>query len=229
MHLKITLSVDDVNPSPQYRILGTPVEKWMQKLHDDFGVKFDLFVTANWHKEYPISKHKEWFNELRNIPYFSINAHGMYHQCKNANMFGEAEFYELNTHDAVLERLTLMYDEWNELDYNPLGWRSPGWLTSEATARQICQYFHFAAIHTEHSRGLYWERCENFNIVMGHDGIHSDTISVHNDNMIMFQSHIAGNHNDNVWNNDNFNRIYSSLSYLTENHTCDFKFIHECV
>jgi len=32
----------------------------------------------------------------------------------------------------------------------------------------------------------------------------------------MFQSHIAGNWNDNCWNEENYNQIKSSLQYLIE-------------
>ena len=50
----------------------------------------------------------------------------------------------------------------------------------------------------------------------GHDGINeSDTIKVRDDK-IFFQSHIAGDWNDNVWNEENYKNIKNVLDYLSE-------------
>lgn len=228
MHLKITLSVDDINPSPQYRILGTPVEKWMQKLHDDFGVKFTLFCPSNYHGQWPISEHKGWINELNNDPKFEIACHGHYHQTANPKLYGECEFAELNTMDTSLDRLRMMFNEWNEVGVLPVGWRSPGWLTSQSTAALIPTQFDYAAIHEVHSREVRWGR-SNFITFTGHDGIQQENISIHNDNMIMFQSHIAGRHNHNVWNESNYNQLRMSIDHLVQNYTIEFKTLKECV
>ena len=50
-------------------------------------------------------------------------------------------------------------------------------------------------------------------MVFGHDGIHETDISTHN-GKIMFQSHIAGEWNDNVWNESNYKQLRLSLSHL---------------
>lgn len=59
MNLKLTISCDDINPHPKYRLLGTPVEKWFRQLNDEFGVKFTLFVPSNYHHQFPLSEHKD--------------------------------------------------------------------------------------------------------------------------------------------------------------------------
>ena len=42
----------------------------------------------------------------------------------------------------------------------------------------------------------------------------------------MFQSHIAGNHNDNVWNEDNYQQIRLSLGHL-KSQGIEFKTLNE--
>ena len=46
--------------------------------------------------------------------------------------------------------------------------------------------------------------------------------------MIMFQSHIAGDWNDNVWNEDNYKQMRLSLSHLKQ-YKPKFKTLKECL
>ena len=62
----------------------------------------------------------------------------------------------------------------------------------------------------------------------GHDGINETDIKLHNNNMVMFQSHIAGDWNDNVWNEENYKQVKLSLNYLQE-HKPQFKTLSECL
>lgn len=223
--LKINIAIDDINPSPQYRILGTPVERWLQTLNDQFGCKFDIFCPANYHGKWPVSEHKGWVDEIKSIPYLQINAHGFYHNTTNPTMFGEMEFAEINSTDVALERVKMIYDEWETGE--KMGWRSPGWICSEPSKQVIERNFEYAAIHYQHNHGMGW-LCKTF---FGHDNINAENISIHNGDMIMFQSHIAGNHNLNVWNRHNFEQLQLSLSHLVEdtNNTYNFKFLKECL
>ena len=50
-------------------------------------------------------------------------------------------------------------------------------------------------------------------MVFGHDGINETNISTHQ-GKIMFQSHIAGSWNDNVWNESNYEQLRLSLNFL---------------
>lgn len=225
---KLSISVDDVNPHPQYRLLGTPAEKWFRALNDEFGVKFDLFVPSCWETQYPISDHQTWIDELLSIGFMSINAHGHYHQTSNPKRYGACEFYELNTFDSVTERAKMMFGEWNKVGYLPIGWRSPGWLTSQATCAIIPTQFDYAAVHYEHNQGQVWGRTD-FKLFYGHDGIQQENISIHGDDMIMFQSHIYGNHNHNVWNEHNYEQLRLSLTHLFEQYSIQPKLLKECL
>lgn len=225
--LKINIAIDDVNPSPQYRILGTPVEKWLQTLHEQFGCKFTLFIPSNYHRKWSISQHKGWINELYDDPKFELAAHGHYHQCVNP-AFGECEFFELVDEKLALYRLENCLSEWTDCYIEPVGWRNPGWLCSRESKLVIDNHFDYVALHYEHNHSLEWYYSKTF---FGHDNINAENISIHNGDMIMFQSHIAGNHNLNVWNRHNFEQLQLSLSHLVEdtNNTYNFKFLKECL
>lgn len=243
--MTITISIDDVNPQPGWRILGDPTEKWMRSLNEEFGCKFTLFVPSNYHGEYPISEHKEWVEELASINWIEIAAHGHYHQTSDPNRFGECEFAEIDTVPGGLKRMWEMWAEWYECEYIPSGWRSPGWLCSKESMECIQNGYglkmisgdniefrlKYAAIHYEHNRGLQWK----IPTLYGHDGIQQENIGIHNvsdkypEGMIMYTSHIAGSWNHNVWNKTNYEQLRLSLSHLVEQYQCEFKTLNECV
>ena len=45
----------------------------------------------------------------------------------------------------------------------------------------------------------------------------------------MFQSHIAGDWNDNVWNERNYQQMRMSLSHLTSTLEVQFKTLEQCL
>lgn len=228
MNLSLTISCDDINPHPQYRLLGTPAEKWFRQLNEEFGCRFTLFIPSNYHGQYPISEHKGWINELNNIDWIELSAHGHLHQTSDSRRFGECEFFELQNMGNVVERGRQMFNEWNKVGVLPVGWRSPGWLTSQATCAIIPTQFDYAAVHYEHNQGQEWGRTD-FKLFFGHDGIQQETIDIHNEDMIMYQSHIYGNHNHNVWNEHNYEQLRLSLTHLFEQYSIQPKLLKECL
>lgn len=227
MILKLTISIDDVCPKPGNKILGDETEKWLRSLNEEFGCRFDLFIPSNYHQQWPISQHKEWIREIYDIDWLSINAHGHFHQTSDHKQFGECEFFEPMTQSKVDERYDLMITEWLSVGIIPQGFRPPGWLCSKEFNLKInvSSWFKYVAIHYEHNRGMNWN-CKTF---FGHDGIHQTEIGIHNQDMIMFQSHIAGDWNDNVWNEKNYEQLRMSLEHLCQNHEIEFKLLKECL
>lgn len=225
--LRINIAVDDVNPSPQYRVLGTPVEKWMSSLNGEFGVKFTHFCPSNYHKQWPISQHKSWVNEMADCPFFELSAHGNYHMTENPLNYGECEWFELRDVQKIKDRIEMMQNEWEEcgFDLSEMGHRNPGWLCSQESKNELEQRFKYVAVHYEHNNNLQW-KCRTF---FGHDGIQQENISIHNNDMIMFQSHVAGKHNHNVWNQQNYEQLRLSLTHLFENYQIEPKFLKECL
>jgi hypothetical protein len=223
MELNISIAIDDVHPKPGWRILGDQTEIWLRKLNDQFGVKFTLFIPSNYHREYPISKHLSWMDELLEIPWIEVAAHGHYHDTTDPKRFGECEFAELDPIVAK-QRLDEMFIEWMAVGYIPKGWRTPGWLITQDNATLIGNNFNYVAAHYEHNRNIDWAKAK---VLFGHSGIQVEMIDLINDT-IMYTSHIAGNWNHNVWNQDNYDQLEISLNHLFENHTITPKFLKEC-
>lgn len=223
----LSIAIDDVNPHNDFKLIGTNVEKYLFELNKRFGVKFDLFIPANYEGNNKLSENKEWFNDLKSIPFFSLEAHGYLHQCTD-NRFGMCEFYELNYEPDIINRINLINEEWlsvqNEI---PLIWRNPGWLCSENSKKFIEKNFKGVALHYSHNMGFKWN-CKEF---FGHDGIetNSDNIHIHNGNMIMLQSHIFGEWNDNSWNDYTYNNVTKLLDVICENYQINFVNLKDCL
>ena len=237
MKLRLNIACDDVNPKKGYRLLGEPAEKWFRQLNEEFGCRFTLFVPSNYHNQFPLSAHKEWVREVASIEWLELAAHGHFHMTSNSKQFGECEFAELTFQQAD-DRISMMWEEWDDVDIIPKGFRPPGWLISSESHKALNEFkvnfrpslwdypwFDYVAIHYEHNRGMVWN-CKTF---FGHDGIQQENISIHNEDMIMFQSHVAGNHNHNVWNEANFNQLHVSLEYLYKNYEIEPKLLKECI
>lgn len=236
MNLQISIAIDDCNPLKNFRILGEKPEQWLRELNERYGCKFDLFVPSNFHNEAPLSENKEWVKELNSIPYLSLQYHGHFHQTSNPKLFGECEFAELTDPDEIGQRLHYMSYEWDQCGILPTGFRPPGWLISDASRIGIQNHWYYSskidwvAIHYDHNQGMKWD-CKTF---FGHDGIQQENIGIHNvsedgeTGMVMFQSHIYGNHNHNVWNQNNFDQLCLSLDHLVENYPVEFKLLKEC-
>jgi len=227
MRLNVTISIDDVHPQKGWRILGDQTEKWLRSLNEEFGAKFTLFCPSNYHRQYPLSEHKEWIRELASIEWIELAAHGHYHQTSDPRRFGECEFAEIVDIDDARKRLDICYEEWLlAVGKFPDGWRNPGWLCSSQSNRAMSYLpLKYVAVHYEHNHNLPWN-CKTF---FGHDGIQQENISIHNGNMVMFTSHIAGSWNHNVWNETNVDQLRLSLEHLVNEYDCEFKTLKECL
>jgi hypothetical protein len=220
----LTVAIDDVHPEKGWGMPGDECMEYLDKLNKEFGTKFTLFIPSNYHQQFPISKHKDWIDWLLSLGYFELAAHGHYHQTSNKNIWGEMEFAELQDPNMITDRILLMQNEWNAVNADPKVWRNPGWICSKESQEQLKQVFKVAAIHYEHNMGLNWGSCK---MIYGHDGIHETDIKLHNENCLMFQSHIAGDWNKNVWNELNYEQFKESLNFLHTNYTINNKFISE--
>lgn len=231
--LRIVISIDDVHPAKHWRILGDKTEKWLRTINEKYGAKFTCFVPSNYHNQFPLSKHKEWVQELASMDFVEIACHGHLHMTSDPKRFGECEMLELDTDRKCMDRFREMFNEWENGGYLPSGWKNPGWLCHPKWNEYINgMYFdytdpfvQYVSLHYEHNQGMKWD-CKTF---FGHDGIQQTNISIHNSDMIMLTSHIAGNWNHNVWNEDNFEQLCLSLDHLVENYDCEFKTLCECI
>tara|TARA_B100002019_G_scaffold292848_1_gene317416 strand:- start:2642 stop:3307 length:666 start_codon:yes stop_codon:yes gene_type:complete len=219
----VTISIDDIHPEVGWGVEGDDCMLYLEELNKEFGAKFTLFIPSNYHQKAKLSEHKDWVDWLKSKDYFELAAHGHFHQCER-NDIGECEFFELDTLEKARDRIKLMMDEWSKAKHKPLGWRNPGWLGHPAAISELGKTFEYSAIHYQHNHNINWE-CKTF---FGHDGINETDIKLHNGNMIMFQSHIAGEWNDNVWNETNFNQMKLSLKHISHMKP-EYKTLSECL
>ena len=208
-----TISIDDLHPEQGWGCEGDESVGYLEELNKEFGCKFTLFIPSNYHNKYPLSKHKDWVEFWKSKDWVELSAHGHYHQCERDDI-GECEFYELDIEHKALERITMCLDEWNGVGHKPIGWRNPGWVAHPEAIKVLGKYFGYAAIHEEHNYGIPWE-CKTF---VGCEGINkTDSIKLYGDTF-MFQSHIAGEWNDNVWNKENYENFRNTLKLLEKGH-----------
>ena len=220
----VVIAIDDLHPEKGWGCDGDLCVAYLKNLWEEFGCKFTLFIPSNYHGKYPLSQHKDWIDFWKKQEWVELSAHGHYHQCERTDI-GECEFFELDTEDKALQRIGECLTEWNKVEYKPKGWRNPGWLAHPNAVKVLGKYFDYSAIHEEHNRGLSWD-CKTF---IGCDGIHeTDSIKIYGDTF-MFQSHIAGDWNDNIWNEENYKNFRNVLEYLSENYKLNYKTLGELV
>ena len=83
--------------------------------------------------------------------------------------------------------------------------------------------FDWVAGHEQINNGIDF----NTQYFIGADGIHeTDNINLYGETF-MFQSHIQGDWNDNVWNEKNYLHFQKVLDYLSSQYELDFKTISE--
>jgi len=198
--VKLNISIDDVNPSKDYRILGTNVEKYLANLIDDYDAKISLFIPSHYHNldNTKLSENKQWVNELLSISdNIELCAHGHYHNVEN-KIYGECEFFELNDPEIIEQRISMIMHEWDQVGYIPRVWKSPKWLTSRQSVDALTSKYPMAVIHPIHNANLFWRKSHCITAV---DYFPPNQFPPHDCNLFIL-SHIAGKHT-NVWN-ENF-------------------------
>ncbi len=219
----VTISIDDLHPEKGWGCDGDLSVAYLKNLWEEFGCKFTLFVPSNYHGKYPLSKHKDWVDFWLNQEWVELAAHGHFHQCEREGI-GECEFFELDTEDKALERIGASLSEWESVGYKPKGWRNPGWLINPSIKDVVDNEFDYVALHTEHNHDLKWKS----KMLFGHDGINeTDSINIWNENTFMFQSHIAGDWNDNCWTEENYLNFRNVIEYLSTQYELSFKTLRE--
>ena len=138
------------------------------------------------------------------------------------NVIGEQEFLELNYQEAF-ERIQDSIDTWSSCGYKPKGFRSPGWGITQEAADAVSPNFHWVAQHEDINKNIQF-KCKTF---YGEDGIHErENLRLYG-NTFMFQSHIQGDWNDNIWSEENYLNFKNILNYLSTNNELQFKTISE--
>jgi len=220
--MDVIIAIDDLHPKPGWGCDGDECVTYLEKLNQEFGCKFNLFIPSNYHQGYPLDKHIDWIMFWLDKDWVEVSSHGHFHQCGFRDDIGEQEFLELNYEGAVA-RLQRSMEIWQPIGYIPKGFRMPGWGCNHESAKAIGEHFDWVAAHDKINFGLDFG-CKTF---YGCDGINqSEDISIW-DSSFMFQSHIAGEWNDNMWNEENYLHFREVLKYLLSEHNIQFKTISE--
>ena len=220
----VTISIDDLHPEQGWGCEDDKSVEYLEELNKEFGCKFNLFVPSNYHNKFPLSKHNDWIAFWLRRDWVELSAHGHYHQCKRDDI-GECEFLELDYKQAT-DRIMDSMNEWQSVGYFPSGFRMPGWLCNEESGRAIGENYKYVAIHPHLNDNI------NFGTktIKGEDGIHKkDSINIWNGNAFMFQSHISGNWNDNVWNEENYKNFRNILEFLSKSYKLNYVTMKELI
>ena len=220
--MNLVVAIDDLHPEQGWGCEGDIQVEYLSRLNAQYGVKFTLFCPSNYHNKYPITK--DWVSYWKQFDWVELCNHGHYHNVSDENkkFMGEQEFLELNYPSAV-ERIQESLNLWEQCGHKPVGFRAPGWGINQYAADAVSSYFKWIAGHEQHNQGI------NFGtqFFTGCDGIHeSDNISLYGETF-MFQSHIQGDWNDNVWNEKNYLHFQKVLNYLLSQYELQFTTISE--
>lgn len=221
INCKLNISIDDVNPKPGWRILGEPVQTYLERLWNNYGAKTTLFIPANHHGDALITEHESWITELSSLPYIEIGAHGYYHKTDNPNSWGECEFGELTSEIQIQQRIVSIFKAWESVNIRPKIWKSPGWLTSRESSKQLSEWFDIAVIHPQHNHNLLW-KCKT---ITATDYFPPNSFPGMDCNIFIL-SHIFGRH-DNVWNENFHNWVCQVIEQLKTNTQLEYCFIKE--
>lgn len=214
--IAVAVAIDDIHPEKGWGLPGDDCMMYLDRLYQEFGVRFTLFIPSCYHEAYPVSQFEDWIAWLRSLGYFELAEHGHYHKVFKVGSPGECEFSELDGNEAM-ERVADCLSEWKKMGISELGWRSPGWLTSDEAFRVLEKTFVYMAIHPVHNRHQSFSGY----VFRGIDSIHANDAVLYG-NGIQFQSHINGPRNDNNWNEKNYLNFRENLLNLHKSYTCRY-------
>jgi hypothetical protein len=220
----VVVAIDDLHPEQGWGCEGDTQVEYLSSLNQQYGVKFTLFCPSYYHHKYKLTK--DWVSYWKQFDWVELANHGHYHDVKKYtfDQIGDQEFLELDFVEAT-ERVQDSLDVWEQCGHTPRGFRSPGWGIQQDGAKAVSNYFEWVAGHEQINQGIEWG-CDKY--FVGADGIHeSENISLYGDTF-MFQSHIQGDWNDNVWSEKNYLHFQKVLDYLLSQYNeLQFKTISE--
>jgi peptidoglycan/xylan/chitin deacetylase (PgdA/CDA1 family) len=221
--VNVVVAIDDLHPEQGWGCEGDVQVDYLKSLNDEFGVKFTLFCPSNYHRQYELTK--DWVDFWLQYDWVELANHGHYHEVRKytEEQLGQQEFLELNYQEAF-ERIQDSIDTWSSCGYKPKGFRSPGWGITQEAADAVSPNFQWVAQHENINKDIQF-KCKTF---YGEDGIHeTENLRLYG-NTFMFQSHIQGDWNDNIWNKKNYLHFQKIVKYLlSEYNGLQFKTISE--
>lgn len=221
MNKKVVISIDDVHPERGWGLENDKQIQYLNLLNKEFGCKFTLFIPSNYHKQFPLSQYKDWVSFWREKDWIELAAHGHFHLGKN----DECEFNYFDKEEQVKKRIDLCLEEWNKINYIPMGWKYPGWIATKTSHKVINKVFEYISIHQSLIKEFDWD----IKVIAGCDGINADDYINEYNNTYLFQSHINGHSNKNNWNALNYVNFRRILTLLKSKHSLKFLTMSELI
>ena len=110
--------------------------------------------------------------------------------------------------------------EWGLVDHTPRGFRFPGWQCTQDSANAVSSVFDYLAIHPDINNRIRFSG--KAKIFRGDSSIADKSgVQIWNHG-IVFQSHIAGESNDNNWNEENYETFRTILESLGKKFELNF-------
>ena len=222
--MNLVVAIDDLHPEQGWGCEGDVQVDYLTALNDEFGVKFTLFCPSYYHHQYKLTK--DWVSYWKQFNWVELANHGHFHDVQKYtfDQIGDQEFLELDFAEAT-ERIQDSLSLWEECGHKPKGFRAPGWGIQQDAAYAVSNYFEWIAGHEHINQGIDFKNVPKY--FVGADGIHeTDNINLYGETF-MFQSHIQGDWNDNVWDEKNYLHFGQVVKYLSTQYELDFKTISE--
>ena len=218
----VVVAIDDLHPEQGWGCEGDTQVEYLSSLNAQYGVKFTLFCPSYYHHQYKLTK--DWVSYWKQFDWVELANHGHYHDVQkySFDQMGDQEFLELDYTEAT-ERIQDSMTLWEECGHKQTGFRTPGWGITQEAATAVSSYFDWVAGHEQINKDIVFPT----QYCVGADGIHeTEDINLYGDTF-MFQSHIQGDWNDNVWDEKNYLHFQKVLDYLLSQYELQFKTISE--
>ena len=218
----LVVAIDDLHPEQGWGCEGDIQVEYLTELNKKFGVKFNLFSPSYYHNDYPLTK--DWVDFWKQYDWVELSNHGHFHDVspQNKEHIGEQEFLELSYSQAE-DRIKQSLSLWEKCGHKPNGFRSPGWGINQESADAVSSKYRYIAAHDQINKHVKFKT----NVLFGCDGIHERERIYMWETGYVFQSHIAGDWNDNCWNESNYTNFQQVLKYLSTDNKLNFKTFSE--
>lgn len=225
MNLNIIIPIDDTHPELGWGVKEDKSTELLIKLNEEFGCKFVHFIPSNYHKKFPLSNYKTWIDFWNEFDWIELAAHGHFHMRSVVDSgCRECEFLELD-YTSAKQRLEESLKEWESVGIKPKGWRMPGWVATQGSFDAVKEHFKYVAIHGRLNDNI---NTSGIKVFKGENSIHSSEVVTLEEDNLYFQSHIAGQYNQNNWDLKNYEHFRLLLNTLiNQGHTLTFKTFSE--
>lgn len=219
--LKVLFSVDDVHPEMGYGLYENLDQfKYLKRLHDEFGIKFTLFMVPRWrnNQQLDIRLHKNWITWIKNQGFYEIAMHGLTHTGAKPEL-GAMELMGIPL-EEVQQKIQESKHTFQECGIIPTGFKTPGW----AHPKELYQILPMMGINwiADHFMGEQPITMSNGLVQIPYNCNIEHLEFAYPKKIAIFHSHISPQEgNKNGWTEELYNKTREYMLKLKEE--CDFE------